>query len=336
MARHHHNDACRRRMLFMVLSLSLCVIASLEAQEKTLLPDDLACPVTPNLFPEQIQGAGSIRFIFPMNAIPCRISIALIHPENRDVDVKYSWMGILFWGTYSGVFVSKGNGKPNCFFFDRADIPVNVACREFTLKVPEGIRVLEVAFSSLSSEKPEVLCPMPELENEIDRAYSDCELDLNDKNKASVLIQLLERATPKYDCRGPHPRPVPAWWLANHEGPWRWIHYLYDKVLENNNEALLVYEKFLATSDGAFAEVMSEQMWGFLHDRPLFILENWTGIENNKEWVLIARPWPSQGNKNISEMIEIYRDIAIKEPKYKSACDEIISILSEKGQTSSR
>jgi len=29
-------------------------------------------------------------------------------------------------------------------------------------------------------------------------------------------------------------------------------------------------------------------------------------------------------------MIEIYRDIARKKPKYKSSCDEIISILSEK------
>jgi hypothetical protein len=29
-------------------------------------------------------------------------------------------------------------------------------------------------------------------------------------------------------------------------------------------------------------------------------------------------------------MIVIYRDIAIKEPKYRAACEEIIGILSEK------
>jgi hypothetical protein len=75
---------------------------------------------------------------------------------------------------------------------------------------------------------------------------------------------------------------------------------------------------------------MSEQMWGLLQDRPMFILENWAGIESSREWLHIAVPRAFQGNPEIHKMIEIYRDIASKEPKYKSACDEIIRILSEK------
>jgi hypothetical protein len=332
MATHSHNDACKPRTLFIVLSLSLCVITSLEAQEKTVRPDDLACPVTANLFPEQVRTTDSIKFIFSNGAIPRRISIALINPENKDISIGYRWVGNGLWGVQTGIFIANGEGKTDCFFLG-SRIPENVACKEFVLSIPENIRVKEIAFSNLPSEKPIVLCPMPELEQEINEAYGACGLNPKDESKASLLIQLLEKITPRYDCRRPFDsEPVPAWWLANHEAPWRWIDYLYHKVLENNADALRVYEKFLATSDGAVAEIMSEQMWGILHDLPLFILENWTGIEDNKEWVLIARPWPSQGSVEINNMIEIYGDVARRKPKYKAACDEIISILSEKSQ----
>ena len=318
--------------------MPFCAIASLEAQEKTVRPDELACPVTANLLPEQVRTGDSIKFIFSEGSILRRVSTRLVHPEGRDTSVSFKWVPgkdtripfIVNWGVQTGILVATGKGRTDCFFlsWEQTGIPENVPCGEFVLYIPAGVQVREVTFSSLPSEKPQEQCPMPELGKEIEAAFAICKQNPEDKDKASVLIRLLEKATPRYDCRRDYDsKPVPAWWLANHEGPWLWIHYLYDKVFENDNEALLVYEKFLATSDGAFAEVMSEQMWGLLHDRPLFILENWTGIENNRGWVLIARPWPSQGNKEISKMIEIYRDIAIKEPKYKSACDEIISIL---------
>jgi len=331
-ARHFRTDARKRRFLFIVLWSSLCVIASLEAQEKTLRPNDLACPVTANLYPEQLRRTDFIRFIFPADAVLRRISIALIDPDNKDISIEYRWVGNGKWGIKTGFFVANGEGKTNCFFLGyHTGIPGNVPCKEFILFIPEKILVKEIAFSSLPSEKPIVLCPMPELEQKINEAYVACGLDPKDESKVSLLIQLLEKIAPIYDCRRPFDfEPVPAWWLANHDAVWRWTNYLYQKVRENNADALRVYEKFLATSDGAFAEVMSEQMWGFLHDRPLFILDNWSGIENNKDWVLKARPWPSQGNTEIGEMIQIYRDIACKEPKYKSACDEIISILNEK------
>jgi hypothetical protein len=232
------------RSLTIAIILPLCAVAGPDSQDRKILPDDLACPVTENLFPEKNQSPGFIRFIFPSRAIPERISMILMHPKNQDVSVEYTWVGNGVWGTYSGVFISNGQGRPNCFFFAKAMIPASVPCREFVLRFPEGISIVQVAFSSLRSERPEVLCPMPELEWQISRAYSDCELNPNDKSKASVLIQLLEKTTPKYDCRGPHPWPVPAWWLASRGASWRWVEYLYRRVLENNDDALRVYEKF--------------------------------------------------------------------------------------------
>ena len=70
---------------------------------------------------------------------------------------------------------------------------------------------------------------------------------------------------------------------------------------------------------------MDDQIWKILHDRPLFILKNWPDIRNYKRNILLSL-WLQDPLSNV-EMIEIYRDIARKEPKYKSACDEIIKIL---------
>ena len=323
----------RPKYLLVFCSVSLCVITGLNAQEKTIRPDDLACPVTANLFPEQIRRIDFIRFIFRGGiAFPRRISIALIHPQNNDISIEYRWVGTRV--TRTGILVANGEGKTNCFFLRYEAISEDDRCKEFILFIPENIRVNEIAFSDLRSEKPQVLCPMPKIEQDITDAYMDCRQNPEDKEKALVFIRLLERITPKYDCRRPFDhKPVPAWWLASsriyEEG---WIEWLYRKTLEKNGDAFRVYAKFLATSSGAIAENMSEEMWGILHDQPLFVLENWTGIEDNKEWVLMCMPWPLQGNTEISKMIEIYRDIARKEPNYKSACDEIISILIEKSQ----
>jgi hypothetical protein len=268
--------------------------------------------------------------------------MALVHPEGKEIPVRFTWVPardphvpFANWGERTGVLVANGTGKTDCFFlgWEETDIPGNAPCKEFVLVIPEDIIVKGISFSSLPSEKPQVLCPMPELEKEIEQAFGDCSRNPRDKGKALVLIRLLERTTPSYDCRRSYDtRPVPAWWLAYHEAPWRWVDYLHDRVLENNGDALRVYQKFLASSDGAYAEVWAEEMWGILHDRPLLVLENWTGIEDNRDWLLVARPWPAQGESRIGEMVEIFRDIASKEPKYKPACDEIISILSKKSQ----
>jgi hypothetical protein len=334
MTRHSHNDAGKPMTLFIVLSLSLWVIANTEAQEKTIRPDNMACPVTANLFPEQVRRTDFIRFIFPAGAIPRRISIALTHPDKKDLSIEYRWVGNGNWGAQTGVFVANGEGKTDCFFLGyHARIPENVPCNEFVLYIPEIISIKEIAFSNLPSEKPIVQCPMPELEQEINEAYVACGVNPKDESKALLLIQLLEKITPRYDCRRSFDsEPVPAWWMASIWASDRWIEYLYHKVLEGNADALRVYVKFFETSDGGIAEVMSEQMWGILKDRPLLILENWAGIKENRKWILMCRPSPRFGGSNdISRMIAIYEDIAGEEQKFKSACDEIISILSKKG-----
>jgi hypothetical protein len=323
-------------ILLIILSLPISIIA----QEKTVRPDELACPVTANLSPDQSRFGNSFSFVFPDGSILRRISMALTHPEGKDIAVRFTWVPakdphvpLANWGESRGILLANGIGRTDCFFlgWEETDIPENVPCKEFVLVFPEDALVKAISFSSLPSEKPQTQCPMPELGREIEQAFEDCNRNPRDKEKALALIQLLERATPRYDCRRSYDtKPVPAWWMADHEATWRWIDYLYRKVLENDDDALRVYEKFLAGSDGALAEVMSEQMWGLLGERPVFILENWAGVESSREWLHVAMPWPPEDNPAINKMIGIYRDIAVKEPKYKAACEEIISILGGK------
>ena len=333
----HAGNRYTKRLLGTLLVI-LVVPISVVAQEISIRPNELACPVTADLSTEQERSGNSIKYVFPDGSILRRISMALVHPEAQDIHVRYKWVAAKdsrLWGERTGVLVANGKGKTDCFFLGwRADLPENVPCQEFVLVIPEDILVKEISFSSLPSEKPQVLCPMPELERQIKQAFADCSQSPQDKNKALLLIQLLDKATPTYDCRRSYDTmPVPAWWLAVDEDPWRWVDYLHDRILEDNDDALRVFQKFLASSDGAFAEVWSEEMWEILTNKPLLVVENWTGIENNKDWVLVARPWPAgEGYSRINQVIEIYRDIAVKEPKYKSACDEIISILGKKSQ----
>jgi hypothetical protein len=319
------------RSLLIGSFFSLLVITSPEAQEKPVRPDESACPVRANLFPEQIRRTDFIRFIFREgNAFPRRISLALIHPQKEGMFIEYRWTGDR--KVRSGTLAANGEGRIDCFFLGIEAIAEDDFCKEFILFIPEEIIVNEIAFSSREVEQPQILCPMPGLAEDIEKAFSDCVLYPRDESKTLRLIQLLEKTTPKYGCRRAFDsRPVPAWWLAGSDAQWRWIGYLYDSILENNSEALRVFTKFLTTSDGAFAEVISEQLWGILWDRPLLILENWTGIEPNKEWVLMCRPSPYLGGRDeVGNVIAILKDMSNKEPKYKSACEEIISILSEK------
>lgn len=56
--------------LLLALTLLPDGVTGLEAQEKIVRPDGLACPVTANLSPEQERTADSIRFMFPEGSIP--------------------------------------------------------------------------------------------------------------------------------------------------------------------------------------------------------------------------------------------------------------------------
>jgi hypothetical protein len=327
-------------ILLIILSLPISIIA----QEKTVRPDELACPVTANLSPDQSRFGNSFSFVFPDGSILRRISMALTHPEGKDIAVRFTWVPakdphvpLANWGESRGILLANGIGRTDCFFlgWEETDIPENVPCKEFVLDVPEGVLVREVSFSSLPSEKPQVLCPMPELEREIEQAYSDCQANPQDKGKSLLLIQLLEKATPRYDCRRSYDsQPVPAWWLANHEAPWRWVNYLLARIRKDDGDALRAYQKFLASSDGVYAEEWREDMRQVLGNKPLLVLENWTGSEENRVAVGMAGPFPSQGDSHIDNIIGIYRDIALKEARYKSACEQIISILSKKEPSS--
>jgi hypothetical protein len=353
MARHPRNNAGKPRSLFIVLSLSLFVIAGLEAQERALRPSKYACPVIADLFPKQERSADTLKYVFPENAIEIpvdkagdlsrvaqRISIALLTPSGEDIEVGYNWKAAVFtnprieWGERSGFLMVKGDGNPNCYFLGPSTgLPVNIPCAEFTLVIPPGVEVREVLFSSLGCEEYiSEDCPMPELERQIGEAFWDSLRTPRDEVKTRRFISLLEKAIPEYGCvsrSGGY--PVPALFLADLGSVWNWTDYLYQKMDETNDFALRVFAGiFDITHEGVLAEVMDDQIWKILHDRPLFILKNWPDVRSYKRNILASR-WMQNPTDNIG-MINIYSDIARKGPKYKSACDEIIRILSQKSQ----
>jgi hypothetical protein len=143
----------------------------------------------------------------------------------------------------------------------------------------------------------------------------------------------MERALPEYDCVQKTGRgPVPAWCLideANLETIIDLIQYLYWNVEDANESALRVFAGMFDRADGVISEIMADQIWKVMHDKPLFILKVWPDIRNYRRNII-----DSCGLQDIEEahkMSEIYRDIAGREPKYKSACDEIIRILNKRG-----
>ncbi|MGA2531885.1 MAG: hypothetical protein ABSG19_02495 [Candidatus Aminicenantales bacterium] len=318
--------------------------------EEVCNPSKYACPVTPNLFPKQEMSANTLRFEFRENAgelphsnkwdtssVAQRISISLLSPGGRDVEIKFVWRGAVYiqpyldWGVYRGSFVVKGDGNPNCFFLGVfAGLPQNVPCKEFILLIPPGVEVKDVAFSNLSGEYVSKNCPMPGLEKEINRALQDSLQNPKDEIKTSLCLSLLEKAIPKYECISKGGGvPVPAWWLADWRASEEWIGYLYDTVVaENNKYALKVYMGFFSTSDGYIAEVMASRFCDILLDRPILVLQSWNDIGEFKELINGALIFGSSG-ANV-KMLEAYREIAMKEPQYKSACEEIIKIISEK------
>ena len=320
--------------------------------EKELMyrPSKYACPVTPNLFPEQERLDGVIRFTFPENArgIPAghkfdetqklvaqRISIALLSPDGKDVEIRFTWTGATFvrpnidWGVHSGTFIIKADGNPNCFFLGlRAGLPGNIPCKEFLLAIPAGVEVKEVVFSNLGGEYRSKNCPMPELEKEIDSAYQESRQNPKDEAKTTLFLSLLEKAIPKYECiPKAGGEPVPAWYLADFQNIENWLTFLDKKLKENNNYALKVFAEFMPTAGGIWGEMMVYQIWPILHDRPIFVLENWEGIREFRGTLLESLYFNPPGSD--IELISIYQDIAKKDPKYKVACDEIIETTKE-------
>jgi len=333
-----------------VLVLSLGVVARLEGQFN-MRQSQNACPVIADLFPTQVRSADVLRYIFPENMeIPLdkagdlskvaqRISIALLAPGGEEIELTFSWRSAVFinprieWGEYSGSFLVKGNGKPNCFFLGHsAGLPMNIPCAEFYFSIPPAVEIKEVLFSSLACEEysPED-CPMPGLERQIGEAFIASLRTPQDNAKTRKFISLLEEAIPEYGCfTRDAGHPVPALFLADLASIWHWLDYLYQKMDEMNDDALRVFAGIYDKHpDGVLSEVMADHIEKILHDRPLFILNNWPEIRTYKRNILESRGlW---GLTGITGLIAIYSDIGRKEPKYKAYCDEIIRILDEKG-----
>ncbi|MBM3306125.1 MAG: hypothetical protein FJY79_09340 [Candidatus Aminicenantes bacterium] len=325
-------------------------IINLPAQRTPLRPGKYACPVPADLSPRQSRSADILRFEFPENQpeIPTglsghlsgmarRFSISLLTPDGSNIEIPFKWKGIVFfeprtdWGERAGVLVARGDGSPNCYYLGpAAGLPENVPCVEFVLFIPRYIEVKDASFSSAIGEYISEDCPMPELEKQINEAYDESRRAPRDAARAARFISLLEKAIPEYGCISKNNGyPAPALFLAGLDNRWKWIDHLYLEVDRTNDHALRVFaEIYNIFKEGVLAEVMDDQIWRVLHNRPRFILRNWDGIKNQRRNVLASR-W-LQDPESIDEMIGIYRDIAIKEPKYRAACEEIIGILREK------
>jgi hypothetical protein len=352
------SSGCPKQMMRLVLLTFLCglfLVSFLSTsypseEENVCYPSEYACPVTPNLFPKREGSANTLRFTFPENAqeftagdfpevtkrAARRISIALLNPERKNVEVRFTWTGIvetkphyLDWGVYSGTFIVKADGNPNCFFLWYAGLPGNIPCRAFQLTIPPGVKVKRIAFSSLATEYASKYCPMPELEKKLNKAYQECRQNPEDKKRTALFLNLLEMAFPRYDCiHKLGGTPVPAWYLADYnKSVYNWTDILYRELKEENSLALRVFAEFLPTTNGFVAESAYPYMWKTVLNHPMFILENWESIREFKRNILGGVGLAIDGSD--VELIRIYQQISEREPKYKKACEEIIETTKE-------
>lgn len=326
----------RLKTLFLVLSLLPGVLTNLNAQAKVRRPSRYACPVTENLFPTQEKSGDVLRYIFPdITKYALRMSITLVSSVSKDLEIAFNWTD---WRPHTGTLLAKTDGSPNCYFLGPSDeYPENITFIEISLTIPPGVEVKEVSFSNLRSEYVSRDCPMPQLGEEIKEAYEESRQSPQDKAKTARFIALMEKAVPEYDCvYGSGYDPIPAWGLidgGNLDTILNLIDYLYQKVEDANESALRVFAGMFNRADGMICEVMVDQIWKVLHDKPIFILKVWPDIRSYRRNILHS-VW-FQDPASVTGMIEIYSDIARKEPKYKSACEEIISVLNEKSQADS-
>jgi hypothetical protein len=107
------------------------------------------------------------------------------------------------------------------------------------------------------------------------------------------------------------------------------IQHLYLNVQDANVSALKVFAGMFDKADGIISEMMADQIWKVIHDKPLFILKVWPDIRNYRRNIVNGSMWLNDV-ESIPGMIEIYRDVAKKEPQYQAACEEITGILSKR------
>ena len=178
-------------------------------------PDTYACPVNANLFPEEVKESNTFKYVFKSGAVVNRIGLSLQGEKNEEVEIQFNWIpeDTQVWRPVSCLIVVHCDGSPNCFFLGyHFNIPENVEAQEIRLTLLSNAQITSVAFSSLPSEKPMVLCPMPELEAEIQKAYLACVENPEDITNAYDFVVLLKKAMPEYDCRRSFDsKPVPAW-----------------------------------------------------------------------------------------------------------------------------
>jgi hypothetical protein len=255
--------------------------SSLFAADKQFYPDPLACPVNEYVIPKEIiashgrdiledlvtgkagikwnaqKDQNEIRLIFNKNTVIRRFQINL-EGNNNDlhIPIKVIWAPQdSMWGNITRYFYVKPNGQTQCFFLGYlADIPENVAVHEIAFNLPAEIVLEKLSVSEKPSEVVMVSCPMPQLGEKIKIAYDKVIKNPSDINKERAFIILFEKSLYKYDClRSYDYKPVPAWWLCDHEDVDKWLRLLSQmKSLEAKK--LFGSDLFRETLDGEYAE----------------------------------------------------------------------------------
>lgn len=303
----------------------------LHAEGFRCQPSKDACPVIADILPRQCENDGTISFLFPQNTLIRRIFITLKNPiVCQSVDVAFTWVGVGNWGRVAGILVVKSDGGPNCFFLgNESGIPPDIPVDKFQLKIPPGVELKEVVFSRLLSGPVTTICPMPDLEKEINSAYDIWKSNPIEEKIIDNLLRVLEKAIPRYDCRREiDSEPVPAWWLADYRSNDNWIAFMTTVLDAGYAPALRLFMEFFRTSDGYIAEGMTWQIVKMINSDPIFILENWGDLKNYKESVFGIRKF--LGQDDIDRLTTMYRDISHTKPSFSSACAEIIEGLNRK------
>lgn len=249
-------------------------------------PNPLACPVTKLVIPEKIvashnedvllkltsgkqgrwevaQGGESVQLFFEENTVIQRFQISALSQDEdkKNIPIRFDWTPWdLTWRMHSRHFLVFPDGRPKCFFLGyKALLPGNVAVRKITLMFPPRLLVTSLRFSDKASEQKMVNCPMPELEDKINKAYRDCIQSPEDEKKISTFIKLLKQSMYKYDCRADFSyEPIPAWYLCDDRDVENWFDLLTS--LQNiEAKKLLGSELFRSTLDGYIAEIYWEQ-----------------------------------------------------------------------------
>lgn len=196
-----------------------------------------------------------------------RIAFSLTgEDQNEFQKIGYEWVGESGnWPNVSGQFLVKGDGKVHGYFLGYfAQIPENVATKQFILDFPKGVSLHTLLLSPRRSDRAIETCPKPEMFLKVNKAYQACLKNPDDKFKASSFVGLLVKMMDKYDCRRKYDyKPIPAWWLcgegydyrqvSSQDDPEKWFNLL-SKLKTHEARNLFGSELFRSTLDGAIAE----------------------------------------------------------------------------------